>query len=215
MNEIRLQEKHIYQQLQPLFSDHGYELMPLSKQFRKPSRNGFRAALISVSGDRYEQIIDLSLSIRMDVVEELVYQFLSGPPRFSMQDSTTIVASYGRLNQDPYKRFVVKDEDDLQGVCERIGTYMEKKGFRFLERFDQLKKIDALINRRPDQPCPYLYNQVHRCYKGIIIAKLTCRTDYNQLVKTYLAYLQNQWAPRSVIINFKKLVKFLKYFSMN
>ncbi|EMR04342.1 hypothetical protein [Cesiribacter andamanensis] len=215
MNEIRIQEKQLYDHLLPLFSEHGYALQPHTKQFRKQSRNGFRAALLSVSGDRQEQTIDLSLSIRMDVVEELVYQFLSGPPRFSMQDSTTIVASYGRLNRDPYTRFVVRGEDELQEVCQRIETYMVEKGFRFLERFDHLKKIDALINRAPDKPCPYLYNQIHRCYRGIIIAKLTCRTDYNKLVKTYLKYLQNQWAPRSVITNYKKLVKFLKYFSLN
>lgn len=214
MNEIQLQEHQLYTRLSPLFLKQGYELQPHKKQFSMQTRNGFRSAMISINGSRSEQAIDLTLGIRLDLVEDLVGQFMEGLYSFS-KESPTLIASYGRLTSKPTRRFLVQEEGDLNEVSQRIEQFMLGKGFRFLERFDTLKRLDKVINRKPEQPCPFLYNQVSRCFKGITIAKMMHRTDFNQLVKIYLNYLHNQWAPRSVIANYKKLVKFLRFYSMN
>ena len=214
MNEIQLQEKHIYHTLSPLFSAQGYELLTAKNQFRLPTRNGYRAALITVNGNRYEQTIDLHLSIRLDVVEELVNQFISEIAS-GYNESATIIASYGRLTQQPYKRFLVKNEAGLEAACKHIDTFMRNRGFGFLEKFDRLRKIDPVINRKPEQPCPLLHDQIIRCFKGIAIAKLTHRNDFNRLVKTYQNYLNKQWTHPGVVANFKKLVKYLRFFSID
>ncbi|AHM61456.1 hypothetical protein D770_16010 [Flammeovirgaceae bacterium 311] len=214
MNKIHLQEKHIYNSLNPLFKDKGYELLPFQKQFRLPTRNGYRAALIAVNGTRYEQTIDLHLGIRLDIVEDLVNQFIRDLP-VNHKENTTITASYGRLTEQPYKRFLVKDEADISAVCKRIESFMTGKGFKFLESFDRLRKIDGLINRKPEQACYLLNSQIIRCFKGIALAKMTHRTDFNRLVKTYLNYLHKQWAPQAVIDNYKKFVRFLRFYSLN
>lgn len=214
MNEIQLQEKHIYHTLTPLFREQGYELLSSKNQFRLPTRNGYRAALITVNGNREEQIIELNLSIRLDVVEELVNQFISGIAS-GYNESATIIASYSRLTQQPYKRFLVKNEAGLALACKQIDTFMRNKGFGFLEKFDRLRKIDPVINRKPEQPCPLLLDQINRCFKGITIAKLTHRNDFNPLVKIYLNYLSKQWTQPGVVANFKKLVRYLRFFSIN
>lgn len=214
MNKIQTQEKHIYESLYSLFKDQGYELISFQKQFRLNTDNGYRAALISVNGTPYEQTIDLSLGIRLDIVEELAGQFIKGLP-VGYKENTTIAASYGRLTQQPYKRFLVKDAADLKAVCSRIEGFMSTKGFRFLESFDRLRKIDGLLNRKAEQPCPFLGNQLTRCFKGAATAKMSHRNDFNRLVKIYLTYLHKQWAPQGVIDNYKRFVRFLRFYSLN
>lgn len=214
MNEIQLQQKHIYDRLNPLFREHGYTFNPDKNQFVLPTRNGFRTALVSVSGDCREQTVDLRLGIRIDVIEELANQFMT-ELNADGAETTTLLTSYGRLNREPHKKFMIKNEPELEETCKRIGIFMHGKGFRFLEKFDRIRKLDALLNRKTEVPCPLLLNQINRCFKGTVMAKLTHRTDFNRLVKNYLGYLQKQWMPQEVITNYKKLVKFMRFYSIN
>ena len=213
MDELQTQEKYIYTSLYPTFRENGYAFHPDKKLFWQPTGNGYRAALISVNGDRLEQSVELKLGIRLDVVEDLVGQFLGGLYE-SYTDRLTFLASYGRVVQQP-QRFLVKGEEDLEAACKRIGIFMTSKGFKFLENNNRLRKIDGIINRKPENTNPYLLNQVHRCFKGLVLAKLTHRTDFNRLVKTYYKFLQKQNAKQTVIMNYKKLVRFLRFYSIN
>ncbi len=214
MSELQLQENYIYNTLRPIFKEQGYTFFPQQKQFRFASRNGYRAVLIHVNGNSAQQSIDLQLGIRLDVVEELVNQFLQGVS-MGCEESATIIASYSRLVHNPCKRFLVTDAADLESVCLRMAAFMQSSGFRFLESFDRLRKIDGLLNRKPEQSSPFLQNQMIRCFKGLVIAKLTHRTDFNQLAKTYFTFLNKHWADQSVTANYKRLVKFLRFFSIN
>lgn len=214
MNILHLQEQQLYKQLQPVFNTEGYVAIPDKKQFRKPGRSGFKNIIFSMSGDEEEQIINVHIGLRFDLVEELVCQFLNIPESVE-KESNTVIASLSRFHRLPYHRFIVTDDSSLQQTCEQIERFMKHKGFRFLNAFEKLKRIDAVVNRKPALSCPYMYNQIHRCFKGITIARLLHRTDFEQLVTIYSNYLYSQWAPRHLIENFEKLVNYLRHFSLN
>lgn len=212
---LQIQENNIYTTLAPLFEAQGYQLISAEKQFRLATRNGYRSVFIHVNGDAYQQSINLQLGIRLDVVEELVQQFLQEVVIAGYKESMTILGSYSRLVHQPYKRFLVKDQADLDSACLRIASFMRSSGFKFLENFDRLRKIDGLLNRKPEQPSPFLQNQMIRCFKGLVLARLTHRTDYHRLTKTYQHFLQKHWTDQSVMEHYRRLVEFLRFFSLN
>lgn len=214
MNILHLQEQQLYKQLQPVFNAQGYEAIPAKKQFRKSNGSGFKNIIFSMSGDEEEQIINVHMGLRFDLVEDLVCQFLDIPAS-KEKESNTIIASLSRFHRLPYHRFIITDDSSLQHTCEQIAGFMQHKGFRFLNACEKLKRIDAVVNRKPALSCPYMYNQIHRCFKGITIARLLHRTDFEQLVTIYSNYLYSQWAPRHLIENFDKLANYLRHFSFN
>ncbi|WP_017730164.1 hypothetical protein [Nafulsella turpanensis] len=215
MDILQRQEKRLYQQLFPLFEQQGYEAVPSKKQFRQPCKNGFRAVLFSISEDAEEKIIDVQLGIRINLVEELVLQFLGGKKELE-KDSTTIITSLARLKHQSQRRLIItEDEQSLQQSCTQITAAMQEKGFKFLKNFSQLHRIDKVVNRKPSRQCPIMHNQIQRCFRGITIARMLHRNDFDKLVSIYGSYLYSQWASRQILDNYNKLVNFLKNFSFN
>lgn len=214
MNSLQLQDQSIYKLLQPLFQSQGYELIPAKKQFRKRTGNGYRSVIFSISGKTDEQILDIHFGLRFDIIENLVQQFLDGTSQ-EEKDSNTVVVSLHRLKRPPLQQFIISDASGLHEACKEISEFMLDKGFRFLQTFDKLRKVDAKINRKPQAPSPYMHNQIQRCFKGIVIARLLQRNDFEMLTTIYRNYLYSQWAPAHIMDNYNRLVNYLKCFSFN
>jgi hypothetical protein len=214
MNILQLQEKHIYNYLQPVFFRHGYEKISDKKQFRQQNLHGFKNVQFSLSGDADGQLIKVQLGVRLNKVERLVEQFLEGTEEQPAHNQT-VVASLSRFYKQEKTCYLLTDEKSLQHTCQEIAEFMQKKGFRFLESISKLRHIDALINRKPNLPSPFMYNQIHRCFKGIAIASILHRTNFEKLVSIYSNYLYSQWAPREVVDSYTRLVNYLRYFSFN
>ena len=126
-----------------------------------------------------------------------------------------MVASVSRFYPHTEDHHLFTDEKSLRKSCQEIASFMKLKGFRFLESMSRLRRIDALLNRQPETPSPYMHNQIHRCFKGIATASILHRTDFDKLVTIYSDHLYRQCAPREVVNNFRRLVNYLRYFSFN
>lgn len=213
MNEIQPHERHIYDKLDPVFRRKGYKRQAHKKQFILSTPNGFRCVQIALHRQEGQQLVDLRLGIRLNVIEELANQFL--PAVQTSAETTTILTSYGNLGLEPQPKLLLESEDDLHLLCRRIEGFMHSKGFRFLEHMDHLRKLDKLLNRKPQKNCPFLTNQYNRCFKGIVAARITHRADFNLLVKHYLRFLEREWAPHEFIDRYKRLVRFMRFYSIN
>lgn len=197
----------------PFFSEQGYEVISSGKEFRRITPNGFRSTLFSLSKTEDQQLLDIHLGIRFDIIENLVTQFLK-EANLPTEDHT-ILASPHRFNRPPLQRFLLTDEPSLQLACTQIKDFMQKKGFRFLNTFHKLKRIDAVLNRKPQRISPYVHSQIHRCFVGITLARLLQRTDFELLCVIYGNYLYSQRVSEKVMESFQKLVTYLKCFSFN
>lgn len=214
MDLLHLQEKHIFKHLQPVFHFHGFEITPDRKQFRKESSLGFKNVHFTVCGNAHEPLIKINLGLRINKVEDLVEQFLP-EQGVNSDDKLTVAASTGRFFQYNHYPTLFTNERNLQDIYSEISSFMMQKGFRFLESMSKLKRIDEFLNKKPDFPIPFVPNQVHRCFKGIAIASILHRTDFDKLVTIYSRYLHSHRASAEVRKSFKRLVNYLRYFSFN
>lgn len=206
-------EVKFYQQLEEFFQGHDFNLHLDNKQFRKATQNGFQNVIFSISETQKEFWIEVNFGIRYEFIEQLAQQFLNNT-RGNRSSANTLVISFGKFQNLKYFRFKVTDEDELYKILEEIKSFFKNRGFRFLEEAAGLEKIDDLLNDMPTKPCRYLYNQVHRCFKGVIAAKLTDNHSFTTITNIYRHFLLKNGSDEE-LLNYERLVSFLHFYSPN
>ncbi|WP_375560338.1 hypothetical protein ACE193_21960 [Bernardetia sp. OM2101] len=175
---------------------------------------GFKNVILSISQYDDEIWIEVTLGVRKDEVERITQPFLSNLSDFQNQ-TTTISVSVGKLNQNPYFRYKAENEEDLEVCAEELIKFMTDEGMTFLEMKSSYQELDLTFNRIPKRPILYIYNQHHRFFKGIVLAKITNNPRYEELVELYYRSLVIQKTNETIQSNFKRLVDFLVNYSVN
>ncbi len=206
-------EVKFYQRLEGFFQPHGFDLVLDQKQFRKATQNGFQNIIFSVSEAQKEFWIEVNFGVRHEFIEQIAQQFLNNT-RGYRPSANTLVISIGKFQQLKYFRFKVTDEDDLSRFLEEVKVFFEKTGFDFLDNANTLRNIDEVLNDSPTQPCRFLYNQVHRCFKGIIAAKLTDNTNFATITNIYRHFLLKNGTDED-LLSYERLVGFLQHYNAN
>lgn len=207
-------ETNLYQHLAPFFAEHDFVLLPEKKQFRRASTGGFQNIVLSSVFYIDDTILDVNFGGRNDQVEQIAQQFLNNQPDIRL-DANTFLLSIGRFSGSHYSRYKIHSGEALTDVCEKIELFFNSHGFNFLESASVLSALDQLLNEYPNQPCQYVYNQTHRCYKGLIAARLNHNPHFDGLVDTYrhllLRLTQNPYEQ----LHFERLIAYLQHYSAN
>ncbi|MFP4089943.1 MAG: hypothetical protein ACLFUB_10150 [Cyclobacteriaceae bacterium] len=206
-------EMLLFKELRPFFERYDFYLLLPKKQFRKQTKLGFHNVIISVSGSK-PCLIEVNIGVRLDLVEELAYQFTTGLSGYQ-RDSNTLVTSLGRIIGDPYKRFEAEDHVSVKKAARDIADLMVSEGFYFQEKYDSIKALDQLVNKEPTKKNPFIYNNLHRCLRGVVIARLAENKNFNSLVATYRRSLVRSSTAPPLLERYDKLVNYLKSFSVN
>lgn len=204
----------LFERLRDFFAAAGYAYVPDQKQFRQRTRTGFRNVILSMSNYEDEMWVEVTLGVRKDHVEKTVQQFLSGRTAFHTEANTALI-SIGKLTQNPYFRYKVVNDEDLELCQEQISQFMDTQGFDFLSDLDHLRRLNHIFNHRPKKPCKYIHNQRHRCFKGLVIARLSQHPQYEQLKDTYREVLQVQGSSDFIMLNYTRLIDLLEHYSVN
>jgi hypothetical protein len=207
-------ETALYQQLSDFFTERGYAFMPEKKQFRRTTPTGFENILFAVSDYDDETWIEINFGVRHEQIEHIVQQFLGNLADFR-EDANTLVVSVGKYNDTKYFRYKVQNEDDLMITCEEIKRFFLTRGFDFMQQYASLRAIYLLFNDEPRKPCKYLYNQNHRCFKGLVAARLCNSERFLKLGDVYRNALMRMGATPDEMFSFERMLSFLLYLSVN
>lgn len=209
-------QNHIQQFFSPLLEKKGfaYTEHPKYLQFKKVYKGGFQSCLFSTHQHENAFWIEISVGVRVDIVEKIANQFTLTLKDYH-QNSHTILTTYGRIMGTPYFRFKVKNQEDLNDVFEKMQAFLEEIAFDFMEDNSQVVNIDKLINRYPEKPSRFIYNNTHRCIKGVIVAQIAQNPQLNTLIKAYHIVLERHSLRDKMLPQYKKLVAYLSAFSVN
>lgn len=206
-------EVKFYQRLEEFFQSKGFDLMMEQKQFRKSTQNGFQNIIFSVSETQKDFWIEVNFGVRHEIIEQIAQQFLNNA-RGYRPSANTLVISIGKFEEKKYFRFKITNEEDFSNTTNEITQFFEEKGFNFLEKAISLKFIEDILNDSPTMPCRYLYNQVHRCFKGVIVAKLTDNHHFTTITNIYRNFLLKNGTDED-LLNYERLVGFLLHYNAN
>lgn len=203
----------LFRKLEPSFKEADFVWLPDKNQFRKTTVNGFQNVIISVSTYDNERVIEVQLGVRSNLVEEMAQQFLTNYEAYK-PDANTLIISIGGFKNDKYFRYKVKDLEELSACVASIEIFFKEHGFTFLERVSNIKVLDEIMNENPHKHNKYIYNQAHRCFKGIILAKVNDRHHLFGLIEIYRTYLLKT-ASDEALNNYERMVSYLLHFSSN
>jgi hypothetical protein len=216
-------EVRLYKQLEDFFSKQGFELLLDKKQFRKTTAAGFQNIIFSITEakrgvsanglpiDQYW--VEVNFGVRNNQVEQIAQQFLNNAIDFR-SDANTLVINIGKFNDLKYFRFKIEDEDDFEGITEQISEFFLQSGLDFMANNANFFNLEKIINFEPNKPCKYIYNQVHRVFKGVIAAKLADKRHFSEIIEIYRNYLFKVGTDDE-LINYERLVSYLLYYSRN
>ena len=207
-------ESDIYENLRLFFDLQGYVLMPDKKQFRKLTTSGFHNVIFTITAYDDEVWLEVSFGCRNHQVEQIAQQFL-GNTRDFWADSNSLVISIGKFNNAKYFRYKMATAADILDVCEEVKDFLSTRGFDFLKNSETLPTLHEIYNKEPKKPCKFLYNQVHRCFKGLITAKLTYAEDFLDLADIHRNTLMRTGANHEELLAFERLLSYLLYLSVN
>jgi hypothetical protein len=207
-------ETDLYRQLHPFFAEHQYTLLTEKKQFRKNTATGFQNAIFSPSFYGDETWLEVNFGCRNEQIEQIAQQFLNNL-RDYRPDANTLIISIGKFTDVKYFRYKITTTDDLIDVCDQIQDFFVERGFGFLDESGALPTLDRILNHQPNQPCKYVYNQTHRCYKALIAARLTHNPRFDGLTDAYRHLMMRQTQNAYEQQNFERLVAYLQHYSAN
>ncbi len=216
LNEMTITpfETKLYECLAPFFAQYGYGLLPEKKQFRRQTANGFQNIVLSSVPYPDDTMLEVNFGCRIDQIEQIAQQFLHNLTEFR-PDANTFLLSIGRFSGLQYFRYKIHSDDELVHVCEQIELFFGQQGFEFMQKACTLAVIDQLLNDQPDQPCRYVYNQTHRCYKGLIAARLNHNPHFDKLVDEYRHSLIRLTQNSHEQLYLERLITFLHHYSAN
>ena len=207
-------ESDIYRNLQSFFDSQGYALIPDKKQFRKATEMGFHNVIFTTTAYENEVWLEVNLGCRNHQIEQIAQQFL-GNTRDFWADSNSLVISIGKFNNAKYFRYKMVSISDVLDVCEEVKDFLLTQGFEFLKNSETLPVLHEIFNKTPTKPFKFLYNQVHRSFKGIITAKLIYAENFLDLADTHRNTLMRIGATSEELLTYERLLSYLLYLSVN
>ena len=207
-------DTNLFQQLTPYFTEQTFTLLSEKKQFRRKTAVGFQNIVLSSVSYATDTVLDVNFGVRNDQIEQIAQQFLNNLPDFR-PDVNTFLLSIGRFSGLPYNRYKIHSDHELTAVCRQIKAFFDTQGLPFLEQNCTLASLDSLLNSQPALPCLYVYNQTHRCYKGLVAAHLNHNPNYDALVDVYRHALVQLTQNPHEQVNFERLITYLAHYSAN
>lgn len=207
-------EIQLYEKLNQFFFEHDYLLMVDKKQYRKITPSGFLNVIFTCTFYENEILLDVNMGCRNEKIEQIAQQFLGNAPDY-WEDANTFVISIGKFNDSKNFRYKIQTDSDLDDACEEIRSFLLTHGFEFLETHSTLEAINLMFNATPKLPCKYVYNQSHRRFKGLIVAKFVHHETFNDLFEKHQRGLIFSLATEEELQTFDRLMGFLMYVSDN
>jgi len=207
-------KKRLVHGLASRLEDKDFVYTPQWEQFRKTTSGGFQSLILSISEYPDISLFELHLGIRLNAVENLAYPFTNGLMGFQA-NSMTLVTPLAKLHGHAFQRFELSPGEAVDKPMEEIGKQLENGGFSFMEKYHSLEEMEKLFNRHPHHPLPLVHNQINRCLRGLVLAKLINRTDFEKLASLYRERLQVLRAPDATIHKYDRLRSYLRTYAPN
>lgn len=207
-------EATLNESLSPFLAALAFIPFPKLNQYRLASNEGFQCVIYSWSHYDDLSLLEIHVGIRLDAVENLAFPLTNGLPGFA-PDSMTLVTPLAKLRGKRHQRYKIETEEDVQKAWKEIEQHLRDDGLAFLNRYSDLDAMDALFNDQPEKLLPYIYNAANRCLRGITLAKLTGRGDFDRLVRAYRQQLKLQHATDVTMEKYEQLVDLLRQYSDN
>jgi hypothetical protein len=167
----------------------GFKLVKSGQRLTQVSGNRTNILLFAVLDDRGSYRISPSVCIRFEQVENIYHRTSGFEPEYQKGTHTLGIDLPELYGKGGYE-LPLNDETIVDVTVWRLMTIFRKKAEPYYKQFSTLFAVDAAFNDEPLKPCVHAGMPSHRCSVGAIVAKLTGRKNYDELVSIYHGILE-------------------------
>jgi hypothetical protein len=141
-----------------------------------------------------EFIFELWWGVRIDRMAD-IYNMVTEKKEEYFHATRVLANSLGRLidytdNGNEFtradrKKFSIRREDDVEGVIREALSDIQTYILPYFQKNVSMERIDQILNHNPEKQIVHSFVYPYRAMMGLIAAKLTGNTNYNQLVSIY------------------------------
>lgn len=147
------------------------------------------------------------VGIRSDEVEAVFHRW-SG---FSTKDATNTATIGGMFETLFERQFSVEihSDRDVHSAAQVLEEWYIDWAVPYFTTFNSVPRIDAILNEEPWQFCKHIANDHFRACKGLIVAKLCGRENFEALFAIYDERMK-RWGERIYLENWLPLIADLR-----
>jgi hypothetical protein len=183
---MRDARKKLFAELKPRMVERGYKLRLANDLFWRTENDFiYHWQTRCLSGSQGVEI-EPAIGIRSETIERIFHQTSTFAPQYH-SGTSTIGASLVNLEGVGLREYrcPITTDDDVLPVVERLMVLFETKAIPYFERYRSLEAIDHLLNDQLDERVPGCSFGLPRETRGLIVAKLVDRPNYQELVEFY------------------------------
>ncbi len=198
--------------LDPLFTEHGFKWKKSKQIFEKKTPEGFwQMGFYTYSEDNC-MYLEPGFDIRNNRVEEVFVKYKLQNPA-TAKDSTTLSATiYSIAKRDRFS-YQVCTFSDIELTAKQVIVFMKDKGFPFFFFFYNIKQMEQLYNRNPDNYIVKNYLIQKRAFTSVILAKMLNKGDYSDIVEYWekrISAMESTWGTDVILPLFLAMKKDLE-----
>ncbi|QDT07025.1 hypothetical protein K227x_54500 [Rubripirellula lacrimiformis] len=182
-NAQQLAESIILAVAKELASD-GFEFDISSSCFVK-LEGDFRLQFQIALADRHGRLVCTpDVGVRSERIEDIFHR----TSEFSDSDAintSTLGVNVKLLTRSSDYDVSVSEAADVDEAVQKIVCAFREVAVPYFSEFGSLAGIDAALNGSPSERCVHMINERARCSKGLIVAKLLDRPNYEELRQIY------------------------------
>lgn len=171
-----------FETLGPKLEPFGFNAVRREQSFFRHAdgrRDRFHLIMLT-SGDT---ALEPTIGVRWDAVESIFHRtsgFTEG-----RKATDTVGVHLRNVYGGAGYHLILRSESDIAKATSRLLDIFHMHAEPYYERYTTLAEVDCSLNDRPREKAVHTIASLDRCCKGLIVAKLVGRDNYDELVSVY------------------------------
>lgn len=202
--------KQLYMQLASHFGERGFKWNRELNEYRLPFDGGHQVISIQRQEGPIEHSLNITFGVRNEIVESTLQPFL---PHYSPSNSITAALQMQSFLNDT-ELFQFKKANTQKSIhC--IMRFFEEDGYQMMRDLKDIHHVENLYNQHATIPTSICTDSTARCFRGIVLARMTNNPKWNDIHKTFLNHLENSPQSSDVFHHYMRLIEYLNGFGFN
>jgi hypothetical protein len=186
---------------------HGFKLNKKVAEFNRKTKRGWHKLQIIFILKSDGWGVEPAIFIRVNQIEEIFHRTSGFEPKYQKGTPTiglSLNAYAGELGKYSY---LLTEESDIDKIASIYLKAVDEYALPFFDQYDNLEVMERAVNADPYDA--KFTGPIFKGSEGLILAKMTKKDNYNELVKRYTHYYE-QLADGFYLPSFKALVEDLE-----
>lgn len=202
MRKLEVVERH-----HAFFLDSGFSYDPAFSLYTKQFPHGKEAVFLHLTDSEEGNLLEYSLGVRIDQVENIIHKFLPSLSDYS-ERSLTLVQTPNKIGKELPRVFHVSTNWELSKAMMKAEKFFVSDGFPWLDQMiDPILLERAFFHKRD-----YSFktqNFIYNAFRATALAKLFNPQDYYLIRDGFLSQIDRQQITPFTIASYLQFLSFL------